>query len=228
MLKRSTDPDDPARPVIEGLIAVPEKERKAQPYVNPARVRPTPGAAVAKQPLTAADIEWLRRLPAEPAQVSVEDATTLARMMSQAASTSDRRLLAAHYGPVWAHHDILEQQAERQIRLENAQAPRGVRSQQVERAAIDALATSVQKQFPELREQEARNRAGEQLRARWAAVDQDRQAEIDAASVSDPPTPRPMPGIEGLSPLAEANQRIEERKAAAPSSLEALGRSIGG
>jgi len=230
MLRRSTDPTDPARPLVMALLDVPVRPAAPAAPANPARLRPVPGSN-AKRPLTAVDLELIRRLPTDPAQVSAEDVTTLAAMVAQAASASDLRLLRSVFEPAWNHHDTLEQQEGRRQRLDVARASLAARTPAVEQAAITALAASIEGSNPELRPHEARARATEQLRERWAAVDGELQATIQEASSSEAPTPRPMPGIEGLRELATARERAQlERTAreATASSLDGLGKLAGG
>lgn len=223
MSQRSTDPDDPARPLLDALLAIPAAGPTQAPYANPARVR-VPRADGEKRPLTPADIEWLRRLPSDPAAVAAEDAATLATMVHHAASGADLRLLVSHFEPIWAHHDVQEQLQQRRRLLAEAQAAAGVRTRHVEQAAIDALTATVQEQFPDLRENEARARATEQLREQWAAIDRSRQAQIEEASSTEAPAPRPMPGLERLSPLAASNEKAQrEREAVMASPFARLG-----
>ncbi len=63
--------------------------------------------------LTAADVEWLRRLPIDVNQVSVEDARTVVQMYRAASDSGDQRLLASIAEPLIAYHD-------RATRLANA------------------------------------------------------------------------------------------------------------
>lgn len=227
---RSTDPTDPARPLLDALLAVPVADVPPAPYANPAHVDVPPGSAGDKRPLTPADLEWLRRLPTDPAKVSAEDVTTLATMVQQASSSSDLRLLAAHFRPVWDHHDVAEQQHERQVARQAAETAKGARNRTVEHLAVQALTAHVQQEHPQLRAYEARNRAADQLRDRWADVDLELQARIDAAPTWPAPNPRSMPGAEGLDGMAvgrERAQRARERQDAAPGPFNGL-RIIGG
>ena len=219
MLARSTDPTDPARPLVEALLAVPAQDPPAAAYVNPAKVSTPPGARGDKRPLTPSDIEWLRRLPSDPAKVSPADVTTLARMTQQAASMSDLRLLSAHFEPVWAHHDVAEQQHERRARRSEAQAAKAARTRMIEQLAVAALTPHVQQEVPGLYPLEARDRAALRLRDRWAEQDIALQDQIDANPTWETPAPRPMPGIEGLGGMAagrERAQRDRERREATP------------
>ena len=96
-------------------------------------------------------MEWLRRLPSDPAEVSADDVTTVARMVQQAASTSDLRLLTGYFEPVWQHHDVLEQQHERRTRRCEAEAAKAVRTRAMEQLAVAVLTARVQPELPELR-----------------------------------------------------------------------------
>lgn len=214
MLGKSTDPDDPARPLIAAMQAVGPVDSSTPGYANPARMSPPPGAAEDRRPLTPADIEWLRQLPVDPAQVSADDVAALAALVVQAASTSDQRLLLRYFEPIWAHHDVAEQQQERRARAQEAQARRGARTRHIEQAAIDALAATIHAEVPELRDHEARNRATDQLRASWSATDADLQGRIDLSSSQDL-KPRPMPDFARLGVMAEARERGERRRARA-------------
>jgi transposase len=62
-------------------------------------------------------------------------------------------------------YDVLEQQAERRVRRQEAETKKAARNRQMEQLAVQALAAHIQGEFPELREYEARNRAAERLRA---------------------------------------------------------------
>jgi hypothetical protein len=231
LLERSTDTTDPARPLVEALLAVPVREAPPAPFANPARAAARPGSAGDKRPLTASDLEWIKSLPSDPAKVAPEDVSTLARMV-QAASTSDLRFLRTVFEPIWAHYDVLEQQAERRAKRQEVETTKAARTRHLEQLAVQALTAHVQDEFPELRESEARNRAAERLHDRWADVDLAHQAEIDANRTWETPTPRPMPGIEGLSEMAEARERAERKREAAPTSpfdgLEVIGKVVGG
>lgn len=117
------------------------------------------------------------------------------------------------------------------VRRSEAEAAKAGRNATIERLAVAALAAHVQAEIPELREYEARTRAAERLRDRWADIDLEHQAQIDSNPTWETPAPRPMPGLEDLSDMAlgrERAQRERERREAVSSSLDQLGRVIGG
>jgi hypothetical protein len=75
------------------------------PYAHPGR-GPASRPAGPPRSLTAGDLAWLDRLPRDPAQVSDDDATAVARLAREVApGTSDDRIVQAAWNPVRQLHD---------------------------------------------------------------------------------------------------------------------------
>lgn len=219
--RSSTDPDDPARDLIEAIGEVPTQSQPAPPYINPARVPHRVDDD--RRPLEESDREWLRRLPTDPAAISAADVTTLATMVAEAASAADLRLLMTYFAPVWDHHDLIEQRQAREEASRAARISAGARTRRIEEAAIAALAAAMLETNEGLQPHEVKARAAQQLREAWAAVDAERAAVVEAAA--QPPTPRPMPGLEAMSVLAAAessDRRSERRRGAGQDFLSSL------
>lgn len=110
--------------IIDRMLATPTQPQAGR--VERWWQQPPAGNAGPKA-LTASDVAWLQRLPTDPAQLSREDVTALARLSAQVADGSpvpgpDARLIRAYYEPVVAH-------LERQARIEELNAVVGPRTQ---------------------------------------------------------------------------------------------------
>ncbi len=112
--------------------------------------------------LGAADIMWLGRLPADPAQVSAADAKRLAELsLAVVPGSSDQVLLDSVFKPVRAHHErkaaAIEVENARR-RLNPVEATPG-RQSGIAALAEQALAVAIRDQEPALHDDEARSRA---------------------------------------------------------------------
>ena len=148
MLERSTDPTDPARPLVEALLAVPTQNPPPAPYINPAKVTPHRSSARSKRHLTPTDIEWIKSLPSDPSKVCPEDVSTLAGMVQNAASVSDLRFLKTVFEPIWQHHDILEQKQERRTQRQQAETTKAARNRTIEHLTVQALTAHIRPRRP--------------------------------------------------------------------------------
>lgn len=80
---------------LPGVPSVPRKARRQAP-----------------RPLDVASVAWLSQLPADPAEVPLDDAQHLAMLAGAVPpGSSDERLVAAHLGPIQAHYAALRDAA---------------------------------------------------------------------------------------------------------------------
>jgi hypothetical protein len=149
--------------LIADLEAMPPAA-PAEKYLHPAddAKRTSPllrdAATGAGYQLTPADIAWIQRLPADPAQVSYDDAVHLAALANASSRTTDpggHRLIQSVWAPVKEVHDARAAE----VTLRNAQAPRP----DLPASARAALADAVAAESPELHPDEAATRASRML-----------------------------------------------------------------
>jgi hypothetical protein len=156
------------------LATLAPKRAPQRHYDNPTAVVRRPAQQAA--PLTAADIAWLQRLPSDPAEISYEDAHTLARMdATWPAGSPDARLVRSVLGPVRRYHDTKAAQVD----LENLQATplRNVNKGE----AVELLREALTRETPELHEDEASLRAGNLLQEALLKAANVDAARLDAA-----------------------------------------------
>lgn len=106
----------PQVPLLEWLADQPQPEPPVtpEPYANPmlATTREAP------RPLTAEELAYLDRFRGvAPSQVSIEDASELARLELLAESGAGQRLVADVVAPLRRHHDRLAEEAELRAEL---------------------------------------------------------------------------------------------------------------
>ena len=182
MLRRADDTTDPARPFAEMLLAVPERQAPEPAATNPTRrLRPIP-SSTPRRSLSPADLAWIERLPAEPADVPAADVATLAEMLQLADSASDRRLLERVFGPIKAHHDRAEAQAELDAR--QATPALAHRNRGMEQLAREALAARLREERQAERERLAsriQEAAGRRDLALVAQLQEERDALVELA-----------------------------------------------
>lgn len=123
--------------------------------------------------LTAVEMAWLDRLPRDPAQVTWEDARSLAAMASQSLSPADRRLVASVWEPVRHLHD----RRAAEVSLANARRP----LPEVPASAYNALADAISDEHAELTDGEALSRASAALHEALAERSAARERELQAA-----------------------------------------------
>lgn len=161
------------RALLDQLADVPVP-RKDRPYDNPivgSVLGPPPGQA---KSLTASDVAWLQRLPADPAQVSYKDARSVSRLAAQVQSgTGDARLIASVLEPLRRLHDgrAAAVEVRNLARYTSPAPPSGPHG------AAALLAAAIRGEAPDLNEDEALVRAHEALRA---AVEERDAAHADA------------------------------------------------
>ncbi len=156
-----------------------------------------PGARPVRRepgPLTPAELVWIQRLPADPAQVSYEDARVLVGLVASVGKVAtpgadqfegaqpahndpkaagDSRLVESIYAPIRELHD----RAVANIRLEVAQQPLPA----IPASTTGALAEAYMAEIPGLRQHEAWARAEEAVADARADREATRQKAIDAA-----------------------------------------------
>lgn len=128
-------------------------------YVHPADDARAGSSGRPAEALSPADIEWLRGLPTDPAQVSYDDAVQLARIAANASAFKDpssARLINQRWTPVKEIHDARAAQ----VALSNAQTT----APSVPSSALSALTDAVAAETPQLQPDEAVARAGKMLR----------------------------------------------------------------
>ncbi len=106
-------------------------------------------------PLSAVELAWLERLPADAALTPYDDATAVAALaadVSKMEHPADARLLASYWTPIKDHHDA----AEANVALSNA---RSTPLPPVPSSAMAALAEAVTAEHPELSPGESAGRA---------------------------------------------------------------------
>lgn len=110
------------------------------------------------EPLSPSELEWLRRLPSDPAQVPFGDAQRVISLAATVKKPGDRTLVRSVAAPVIEYHD--QQQA--QLEIANASAS----PIPAPATALPALADAVAAGARDLHPHEALARAGEMLQAR--------------------------------------------------------------
>lgn len=162
-MKRFNSPGPRQRELLEAMIEQPGQppaEQYRHPESQPARHAPV-------DHLGPADIAWLQRLPADPEEVTFDDATQVAAFArSIKRGTSDRRLVDAVWTPLKAVHDRRAAEAA----LANSRQRRPV-----DPDPTAALAEAIAAEHSELNGSEARSRA-ERLWAELKAAREDRRA----------------------------------------------------
>lgn len=126
-------------------------------YSHPAN-DPRARAAKPSGGLTPSDLAWINRLPADPAQVSHQDAVSLAGLatgLSPMSNASDHRLVSSVWLPIKEIHDANSAK----MALQNAQTT----TPPVPSSAIAALADAIAAETPNLQPAEALSRARTQL-----------------------------------------------------------------
>jgi len=106
-------------------------------------------------PLSAVEMAWLQRLPADPSKTSYDDASAVAALaadISRMDHPADARLVASHWQPVADHHDA----AEAEVALSNA---RSTSLPTPPSSTMPALVEAVTAEHPELTPGEATGRA---------------------------------------------------------------------
>lgn len=129
--------------------------------------------------LSPSDLEWLRRLPSDPAAVPVEDARTVLRLEAAVTDLSDKRLLRSIGDPLRAFHARATELAQARAVIDAHQPPAGLPGHLASPFGEPhrrLLAAAVQEEHPDLTEHEARRRAEEML----DAESQKRKAEVNA------------------------------------------------
>lgn len=126
----------------------------AQTYKHPGshafRTKPRPDGA-----LTAVEMAWLQRLPADPTKTSFDDAAALGQLaagVSKMQHPTDHRLVHSYWQPVADHHDA----AEAEVALSNA---RSTSLPTPPSSTMPALVEAVALEHPELSAGEAAGRA---------------------------------------------------------------------
>lgn len=135
---------------LDDMLATPTVN--VEKYVHPADQPPRRKEG----PLTPAEIAWLQRIPADPAQVPHEDARTLAAMdasISLMEHPADSKLVRAVWAPVVSFHD----RNAAQVALRNAQQPLPA----IPSSALGAAADAHKAETPALTPSEAMARASQ-------------------------------------------------------------------
>ncbi len=129
-----------------------------------------------KGPLTPVEVAWLQRLPMDPAQISYEDAQTLAAMaqslQGDQANADSRRLVDSIWRPVKEIHD--RNAAEVEVRNANRSTPQLP-------DATRALADAVASEQPSLLPHEAHARAADMVKQARSTVQQRQQLRVTEA-----------------------------------------------
>jgi len=127
------------RKLLDDVAAMP-KRAKSESYAHPAAGSlPNRGNG----PLSPAEIEWIRHLPEDPAQVSFADAQVLAskaRHVTRMNHPEDARLIEQVWRPVREIHDL----AEAEVAERNANAP----YPPIPSSALNALADAYGREVP--------------------------------------------------------------------------------
>ena len=164
------------RRFLQALIeqdALPPREMYVHPEQKATLKPPAPFGAAARDKLDPADLVWLQRLPADPAQVTFDDAVQLATLVrSVKAGTPDRRLLDSVWKPIKAVHD--RRAAETLIRNATRPMPR-------DPDPYSALVDTIRDEIPALTEHEALVRASKIHRDAISAREGELQAKVEAA-----------------------------------------------
>jgi hypothetical protein len=157
------------------LDSLPADHQPRPEYDNPTTVPPR--AAQVTTPLTPSDIAWLSALPADPADVSYEDAQALARLDGDfgPAGAADARLVRSKLDPIRRFHDAKAAHVAL-ANLEQTPAPNVNRDE-----AVGLLMTALRNEVPELTEPELMLRAGTQLDEVLKTAANTRQRDLERA-----------------------------------------------
>lgn len=147
--------------------AVPPRPSLAS-YDDPTRFHPAELPEVARKALEPADLVWLQRVSSDPAQVSYEDAKTLARLAAETTLGSpDGRLVRSVYEPVRRLHATRAAEVAAQ-NLRNTRSP----IIPSEPGAVTVVADAILRERPQVTADEAQGTARDAVaaaRARGAA-----------------------------------------------------------
>lgn len=151
-----SDLTDSQRRFLDAAAATPGPDRPAK-YVHPGTTamitRPNRG----NTPLSDSELEWLRRLPADPSKIAFTDAQRLLGLAASVTKPDDRTLVRSIAAPVREYHD--QQQAKLDVdNASTAPIPAPVET-------LPALADAVTAENDQLEPHEALARASELLRA---------------------------------------------------------------
>lgn len=163
------------RGFLDNLANQPLPASTAVEYQHPA-APPLPRRP-ADTPLSASELAWLQRLPADPTQVPHDDARTLASMatsLSPLTNTADHRLVTSIWDPVREFHD--GNVARLQVQAANQPPP------PIPPSALNALADAVAAENTQLAPHEAIGRASEMLSAAAATRNAAHQQRISDAA----------------------------------------------
>ncbi len=144
---------------------------------------PVPGAKGSERdyapPLGPAEGAWVQQLPADPEQVSFQDAVALASMAARVdrrKNPGDARLIDQAWKPVKETHDW----SAATVALDNAKAP----LPQVPNSALPAVAEAISAENDQLLPEEAHQRASEAINEAAAKRSRDRDQAIANAETA--------------------------------------------
>ncbi len=160
--------------LLDWSLSVEPKRDTVERYDNPARIN---GPRPRQRSLSLGDFEFVRSFDgADPSTVSVDDVKHLAELEAAAESQSDRRVVARVFGPIRAHHDRREEEAELRSQIARHQ-PSGWRSRAVLEAWEPVLAQRLAEEARAELEPQLRGVAAEVREKTLAAAESEAKAE---------------------------------------------------